>query len=261
MRFKRNIERASMRLLESYSFCGAIVFTVFVSNVLWCCRNRVNGDVAWYLYAVSRLRDGAVLYTDIRDFNLHSLSHISSAGLPAELILGHARKAMEREDLEARLEALEQAAAGRELGPRLVGKPADPKVQAAEARPRGELSRRQEKILLALLEYSTDEKAAAAAGVSVATVGRCRKIPEFQKAYREARRIIVFQAMNRLQQACPFAAQTLLRLVVETGTPPATRLRAADAIVRFGLQGPEFDSCEARLFELERDPLPIRRVA
>jgi hypothetical protein len=70
MRFKRNIERASMRLLESYSFCGAIVFTVFVSNVLWCCRNRVNGDVAWYLYAVSRLRDGAVLYTDIHDFNL-----------------------------------------------------------------------------------------------------------------------------------------------------------------------------------------------
>jgi hypothetical protein len=59
-----------MRLLESYSFCGAIICAVFVSNVLWCCRNRVNGDVAWYLYAVSRLRDGAVLYSDIRDFNL-----------------------------------------------------------------------------------------------------------------------------------------------------------------------------------------------
>jgi hypothetical protein len=177
----------------------------------------------------------------------------------AEVILTHSRESMFREDIEARMGALE--ASGQQLGPRLVPKPADSHEPTPKSRPPVERSRRQERILLALLEHPTDESAAAAAGVSAQTVARCRKKPEFKKIYLEARRMILAQAMIRMQQACPLAAHTIFRLAAEPGTPPATRLRAADAIIRFGLQGLEFDTCEARLAELEQETLPIRRTA
>ena len=63
----------------------------------------------------------------------------------AELILSHAREAMEREDLEARVAALEQAP-GPHRGPQLVSQPADPEVRAMDAQMPAELSRRQGKI-------------------------------------------------------------------------------------------------------------------
>ena len=51
-----------------------------------------------------------------------------------------------------------------------------------------ELSRRGEKILMALLEHPIYERAAGAAGVSLATLWRWRQKPEFQKALLDARR-------------------------------------------------------------------------
>jgi hypothetical protein len=51
-----------------------------------------------------------------------------------------------------------------------------------------ELSRRGEKILMALLEHPSQEKAAAAAEVSAVTLWRWQQKPEFQKALLEARR-------------------------------------------------------------------------
>ena len=70
MRWRRHIGRASLRLLRSRIFWAALLISVFAANAAWCWRNRVNGDVAWYLYAVTRLSHGAVLYQDIHDFNL-----------------------------------------------------------------------------------------------------------------------------------------------------------------------------------------------
>jgi hypothetical protein len=120
----------------------------------------------------------------------------------AEVVLTRAREALVQEDIEERLGALEQAAS-QQLGPRLVPKPADFHGPVPKPRPPAECSRRQERILLALLEHPTDESAAAAAGVSAQTVARCRKKPEFKKIYLQARRMIFAQAMIRMQQACP----------------------------------------------------------
>jgi hypothetical protein len=79
-----------------------------------------------------------------------------------------------------------------------------------------ELSRRGEKILMALLEHSTYEKAAPAAGVSLPTLWRWRQKPEFQKAYLEARRDVHSQSMARLQQAEAAAVATVLRVMVDS---------------------------------------------
>src|SRR5258708_25250340 len=77
-----------------------------------------------------------------------------------------------------------------------------------------QLSRRGEKILIALLEHPTHEKAAAAAGISPVTVSRWLKNPKFQKALTAARRDVYTQSMARIHQATAAAAATV------AGGPP-----------------------------------------
>ena len=48
--------------------------------------------------------------------------------------------------------------------------------------------KRQDQYIVALLEHSTLQKAAAAVGVSDVTLWRCLKQPEFADAFRKARR-------------------------------------------------------------------------
>jgi hypothetical protein len=47
----------------------AAVLVVMLSSIVWLLRNHVNGDVAWYLYAGTRLAEGGVLYRDVGDMN------------------------------------------------------------------------------------------------------------------------------------------------------------------------------------------------
>ena len=52
----------------------------------------------------------------------------------------------------------------------------------------------------ALLTQRNHEEAARAVGLGTATLLRWQKLPEFQKAYREARRAAYSQSIARLQQ-------------------------------------------------------------
>ncbi len=89
-----------------------------------------------------------------------------------------------------------------------------------------QLSRRGEKILIALLEHPTYEKAAAAAGISPVTVWRWLKNPKFQKALTAARRDVFTQSMARIHQATAAAAATVAGdppvLVMAFFKPPST---------------------------------------
>src|ERR1700686_3533780 len=89
-----------------------------------------------------------------------------------------------------------------------------------------QLSRRDEQIIVALLEHPTQEKAAAAVGISKTTLWRRQKKPEFQKALNEARREAYAQAVARLQQGSGGAAATLLRVMIDAAAPAASRVRA-----------------------------------
>ena len=118
------------------------------------------------------------------------------------------------------------------------------------------LSRRGEKILMALLEHPTFEKAAPAAGVSLPTLWRWRQKPEFQKAYLEARRDVHSQSMARLQQAEAAAVATVLRVMVDPVTPATAKLRAAEMVLDNAGRGIEFQDLEVRFRDLERAPGP-----
>ena len=88
------------------------------------------------------------------------------------------------------------------------------------------LGRKREEAIAALLTHRNIEEAAGAAGIGARTLLRWLKIPEFQAAYRQARRDAFGQAVARLQQATSAAATTLLKTMIEPATPASVRVRA-----------------------------------
>jgi hypothetical protein len=92
------------------------------------------------------------------------------------------------------------------------------------------LQRKQEEAIVALLTQRNIEEAARTAGIGTRTLMRWLQIPEFQKAYREARRQAFGQAVARLQQGTSAAATTLLKTMIDPNTPASVRVRAAEAI-------------------------------
>ena len=92
------------------------------------------------------------------------------------------------------------------------------------------LGRKQEVAIAALLTQRNLEEAAGAAGIGTRTLIRWMKLPEFDAAYREARRKAFGQSIAILQQGTSAAATTLLKLLIETGTPASVRARVADSI-------------------------------
>jgi hypothetical protein len=114
------------------------------------------------------------------------------------------------------------------------------------------LGRKQEDAIAALLTQRNVEEAARAAGISVRTLLRWLKLPEFENAYRQARRMAYGQSIARLQQAASAASSTLLKIMIDPSSPASCRLRAADSVLSHAAKAIEIEDIEARLSELER---------
>ena len=114
------------------------------------------------------------------------------------------------------------------------------------------LARKQEEAIVALLSQRNIEEAARSGGVGARTLIRWMKLPEFQTAYREARRAAFGQSVGRLQQASGAAVSTLLKIMVDPSAPASTRVRAADSVLDHTAKALELDDIEARVSELER---------
>jgi hypothetical protein len=98
------------------------------------------------------------------------------------------------------------------------------------------LIRKQEALIAALLTEPTHAAAAATAGVSEATLHRWLRLPEFQAAYRRARRELVEAAVGRIQAATGQAVDTLLA-VAKGGAKDGDRVRAAIALLDHAFHG------------------------
>jgi len=114
------------------------------------------------------------------------------------------------------------------------------------------LDRKQEDAIAALLSQRSIEEAARACGLGPRTLLRWLKLPEFLAAYREARRAAFSQSVARLQQATGAAVSTLLKVMIDPGTPASTRVRAADSVLDHSAKALELEDIEARVSELER---------
>jgi len=114
------------------------------------------------------------------------------------------------------------------------------------------LGGKREAAILALLTARSIEDAARTAGVPPRTLHRWLLEPEFDVAYRKARRVAFAQATARLQQATGAAVSTLLKIMVDTNAPPSTRIRAADSVLDHATKAIEIEDVEVRVAALEQ---------
>ena len=110
---------------------------------------------------------------------------------------------------------------------------------------------KREQAIAALLTERNVDEAARVVGVSVATLMRWQKEPEFREAYRTARRDAFGQSIARLQKASGAATTTLLNIMVDKGAPPSCRLRAAESVLSLATKATEMEDVQARLSALE----------
>jgi hypothetical protein len=111
--------------------------------------------------------------------------------------------------------------------------------------------RKMEEAVAAMLTQRNVEEAARSVGVSTATLMRWQKDPEFDAAYRAARRAAYGQTTARLQQGSSAAATILMKLMLDVNTPASTRVRAAEIIVNHAAKAIEIEDIEVRVAELE----------
>jgi hypothetical protein len=114
------------------------------------------------------------------------------------------------------------------------------------------LGHKQEEAIAAPLSQRNIEEAAKTAGISIRTMLRWLKLPEFQTAYREARRAAYSQAVARLQQGATAAATTLLKVMLDQSTPASVKVRAAECVMNHSSKAIEIEDVEFRVSELER---------
>jgi transposase-like protein len=112
--------------------------------------------------------------------------------------------------------------------------------------------RKQEEAIAALLTQRNIDEAAKSVGIAANTLLSWMKVPEFQVAYRAARRSAFSQAIARLQQGTSAAATTLLKTMIDPATPASVRVRAAEAIFNHAAKAIEIEDIEVRVTELER---------
>ncbi len=113
-------------------------------------------------------------------------------------------------------------------------------------------SRQRDEAILALLSQRSIEEAARVADIAPNTLRRWLKQPEFEAAYREAKREMFSQSLARLQNASPAAASTIIKLALDPITPAATKLRAAESILDRVAKAMETEDIQARLTAVER---------
>ena len=119
------------------------------------------------------------------------------------------------------------------------------------ARTKLQLGRKKEEAIVALLSQRSVEEAARTVNCPARTVYRWLKEPEFNAAYRDARRAAFSQSVARLQQMSAAAVSTLGKIMVDANAPAASRVRAAHSVLEQAAKAIELEDLEARLAALE----------
>ena len=115
---------------------------------------------------------------------------------------------------------------------------------------------RMDQIILALLEHPTTEMAAAALNMSAVTLWRWQQKPEFQEAFRKARRQAFSRAVARLQHYADAAGAAILKIMSDMKVHPAVRLRAANSVLEHATTAFRLEDLEVRLQRLEQGQFP-----
>ncbi len=114
-----------------------------------------------------------------------------------------------------------------------------------------DLSKKQERALVELLNCLTVKEVAQKLKVSEATLYRWMQDDNFRTHYRAARRKIVEQALGQLQKATGEAVKTLLEVMQNAEASPHARVASARTILEFSIKAVELEDLSERVEILE----------
>ena len=114
-----------------------------------------------------------------------------------------------------------------------------------------ELTDKQERAIIALLNQPTITAAADAADIGLRTLHTWLAEPAFSDAYRIARREATQQAIARLQQVSSEAVGVLSNIMNDASASKTVRVSAATKVLELAIKSVELDDLAARIAALE----------
>ncbi len=111
---------------------------------------------------------------------------------------------------------------------------------------------KQTRAITGLLTQPTKNEAAAAAGISPATLRRYLADEEFQREYKKALAELMQDAAARARQSISPALECLRDICMSEDETSTARIQAARALMEYSLQIISVTDIEARIEELER---------
>lgn len=112
------------------------------------------------------------------------------------------------------------------------------------------MERKKEKVIACLIAQPTIALAAQEAKISQSTMFRWLRDPEFQVAYRRAKKEIVGHALTQVQKSVTKAVDTLLD-VMGNGEVESAKVSAAKTILELAIRAVEIEDLEERIEALE----------
>jgi hypothetical protein len=113
------------------------------------------------------------------------------------------------------------------------------------------ITRRQEVFIASLLQHTSVTKAAQAVNVPESTAWRwLNSSPEFNAAYRIARRKLTENATRVFQSAASMCAAKLVQMAMDAKLPPGIQFAAASRVLELAYRGEEIEDIQAQMAEL-----------
>ena len=113
------------------------------------------------------------------------------------------------------------------------------------------LTHKHERAIAALLVAPSVTAAAQQIGVNENTLLRWLKDTAFERAYKEARRAVVQQAIVRMQQLCSKVVTKLEELIDNPDAPASSRVTAMKTVLEMSWKAIELEDLETRIAALE----------
>jgi transposase-like protein len=113
------------------------------------------------------------------------------------------------------------------------------------------LTHKHERAIAALLVAPSVTAAAQQIGVNENTLLRWLKDTAFERAYKEARRAVVQQAIVRMQQLCSKVVTKLEELIDDPDAPASSRVTAMKTVLEMSWKAIELEDLETRIAALE----------
>lgn len=108
-----------------------------------------------------------------------------------------------------------------------------------------------EQVIIALLSEPTISSASKKLKIDQSTIFRMMQDPKFQEEYKNARKQLLENAMNRIQIVSGEAVETLRTIMLDESNPAGVRVNSAKAILEMSFRTFEMQDIIERIQRIE----------